>query len=260
MLAQIRRRLLALPLPFSRSIAALPLAASLHTQPTRSSAMTDASKTLDIQIVSDNICPFCYLGKKKVEAAVAQLPKDVKVHIEWRPFQLDPMLPAPGVNKLVRYATKFGGQERVNGMLENMKAHGAKWGINFSFGGNIGNTVDSHRLVEFSKQPAQGGGAHTDALINALFKRYFEEEQDLSTPDVLVSAAREAGLPASEEELRTFLRSDQLRKEVLGDMASAAEAGISGVPHFIVNGQYAISGAQEPDTFLAVFKKAGVAV
>jgi len=256
MLTQIRRRLFALPLP---TAAALPLPSSLHTHPTRSN-MTDPAKTLDIQVISDNICPFCYLGKKKLEAAVSKLPSDVNVKIDWHPFQLDPTLPTPGVNKMQRYEAKFGGPQRVASMLEGMKANGAKWGINFSYGGNIGNTVDSHRLVEFSKQEAQGGGKHTDALINALFKRYFEQEADISSHDVLVSAAAEAGLPASEEELRTFLRSDELKKAVQLEMVSASQAGISGVPHFIVNGKYAVSGAQEPETFLAVFKKAGVAV
>ncbi len=130
--------------------------------------------------------------------------------------------------------------------------------INFSYGGTIGNTVNSHRLIEFSKQASQGGGAKTDALVNALFTRYFEQEKDISADETLISAAQEAGLPASKEELTTFLRSDALRKEVEAEMAHAAQAGVTGVPHFVINGKYAVSGAQEPDTFLHIFKKAGI--
>jgi len=130
--------------------------------------------------------------------------------------------------------------------------------VNFSYGGTIGNTVNSHRLIEFSKQPEQGGGKHTDALVNALFKRYFEQEQDISADETLIAAAQEAGLPASAAELKAFLHSDALRAQVLEEMEYASQTGISGVPHFKINGRYAVSGAQEPDTFLQVFKKAGI--
>jgi predicted DsbA family dithiol-disulfide isomerase len=218
---------------------------------------SDPSKTLNIQIVSDNICPFCYLGKKKVEAAVAKLPKDVKVTYDWQPFQLDPTLPTPGVNKMERYKKKFG-EARIAPMLAGMQANGKAWGINFDYGGTIGNTVNSHRLVEFSKTPAQGGGAKTDALIDALFQSYFEKQGDISSEDVLVAAAVKAGLPATEAEIRTFLRSDALKDEVLKEIQQSYEAGVSGVPHFTINGQYSVSGAQEPDVFLNVFKKAGI--
>jgi predicted DsbA family dithiol-disulfide isomerase len=212
---------------------------------------------LSIQIISDTICPFCVLGKKKIEAAVAKLPKDVKVTYDWRPFQLDPTLPKPGISKLTRYTQKFG-KARMESLFGGVKENGKVWGVNFDFGGNVGNTVDSHRLVEFSKTEEQGGGKHTDALMTALFRAYFEEKKDLSSEDVLIEAAGIAGLPASKEHLQTFLRSDQLRKDVLQDAEAAAEAGISGVPHFIINQQYAVSGAQDPDTFLDIFKKAGV--
>jgi predicted DsbA family dithiol-disulfide isomerase len=213
-------------------------------------------KVLDIQIISDNICPFCFLGKKKIEAAVAQLPKSVKVNYDWRPFQLDPTLPKPGVNKMQRYEAKFGAS-RIEGMLTQMKANGLPYGINFSYGGKVGNTVDSHRLVEWSKTPEQGGGKHTDALIQSLFTGYFEQERDISDDDTLVELWTRAGLPASAEQVRAFLKSDRLRKEVLEEIDDARNASVSGVPHFILGGKYAISGAQEPSTFLHVFKKLG---
>lgn len=217
------------------------------------------SQTVSIDIISDNICPFCYLGKKKVEAAVAKLPKDVKVEYRWHAFQLDPSLPSPGVDKQERYRNKFG--DRIGPMLQNMSQNGKQWGIDFDFGGKIGNTVNSHRLMAFSQQPSQGGGAHTDALVNVLFTGYFEQQADLSSEEFLVASARKAGLPATEEELRTFLRGDELRNEVEREVEYAQQTGIGGVPHFTIKGPkgaVAVSGAQEPDTFLAVFRKAGV--
>ena len=216
--------------------------------------MTD--RTLHIQIISDNICPFCYLGKKKIEAAVSKLPKDVKVTYDWLPFELDPTLPTTSVDKMTRYKQKFGAQ-RLDGMLAGMKAHGKAWGIDFDYGDKIGNTINSHRLVEFSKTPAGGSGAQTDALINALFASYFEKQGDIASEDMLVAAALQAKLPVSEDALRSFLRSDALRAEVLKEVRHAQSEEITGVPHFIINGKTSVSGAQEPETFLAVFKKLG---
>lgn len=261
---------------FSRLHTALLSFANTHNRPSSASlhhtaaAATSASaaaavvaapamssdRVLKIQIISDNICPFCYIGKKKIEAAVSRLPKDVRVQYEWMPFELDPTLPTTSIDKLTRYRQKFGAQ-RVESMLSVMTAHGKAWGINFNYGGNMGNTINSHRLVEFSKTPAGGNGAHTDALINALFASYFENRGDIASEDMLVAAALQAKLPASEAELRSFLRSDALRAEVHREVRAAQAAEITGVPHFVINGKTSVSGAQEPETFLAIFKKLG---
>lgn len=214
-------------------------------------------KELEIQIISDNICPFCYLGKKKIEAAVAKLPPDVKVTYDWRPFQLDETLPTPGTDKLERYKLKFGAA-RIEPMLQQMKANGRAWGIEFEYGGKIGNTVNSHRLVEFSKQASQGGGKLTDSIVNTLFDAYFTKNRDISDIEVLVDIGVKAGLPATADELRTFLRGNDLRKEVLEAVHDAKNAEISGVPHFVIGGKYQVSGAQDPEAFTAIFKKLGV--
>lgn len=206
------------------------------------------------------ICPFCLLGKKKIEAAVSKLPADVKVTYEWRPFQLDPTLPTPGTDKQTRYAQKFGA--RIGPMLQQLTATGKGWGIDFNFTGKIGNTLNAHRLVEWSKQAAQGGGAHTDALMNALMSGYHEHNADLASESDLVAAAKTAGLPASEEQVRAFLRGDELRAHVEQDVRNAQDADISGVPHFLIEAKgqsIPVSGAQEPDTFVHVFKTLGVA-
>ena len=206
------------------------------------------------------ICPFCLLGKKKIEAAVAKLPADVKVNYEWRPFQLDPSLPTPGTDKQTRYAQKFGA--RIGPMLQQLTATGKGWGINFNFTGKIGNTLNAHRLVEWSKQSEQGGGSRTDALMTALMSGYHEHNSDLASEADLVAAAKAAQLPASEEQVRAFLRGDELRKQVEEDVRNAQEADISGVPHFFIESKgqvIPVSGAQEPDAFVHVFKKLGVA-
>lgn len=187
---------------------------------------------------------------------MSRLPSDVKVTYDWRPYELDPTLPSPGVNKMQRYASRFG--PRFGEMIEQMKERGRPYNIAFSYGGNVGNTVNSHRLVELSKTSRGGNGSHTDALINELFRRYFEQEGDISNNDVLVDVASKAGLPLSKEEVKTFLEGDELRKEVTDAIADARDAGISGVPHFIINGKYSISGAQEPETFLSIFSKLGI--
>jgi predicted DsbA family dithiol-disulfide isomerase len=232
-------------------VASASSASSIATHPSG-----EDQKVLDIQIISDNICPFCALGKKKIEAAVAQLPKNIRVNYDWRPFALDETLPKPGVNKMQRYEAKFGAS-RIEGMLKQMKQNGLPYGINFSYGGKVGNTLDSHRLIEWSKTPEQGGGKHTDALINSLFTGYFEQERDISDDDTLIELWTRAGLPATADEVRAFLKSDRLRKEVHEEIQDARNASVSGVPHFIIGGKYAISGAQEPNVFLHVFKKLG---
>lgn len=216
---------------------------------------TPASKVIDVQIISDNICPFCYLGKKKLEAASKLLPPGVTLRYDWRPFQLDPTLPGnPGMNKLERYEKKFGTQ-RVGPILEQMKKNGIPYGINFSFGGKIGNTINSHRLIEWTKSAELGQGAHTDRLITKLFHAYFESERDISDIDTLITISQEAELPVTSEEVRQFLKSDKLRSEVMAGVKDAQEADISGVPHFIIGGQYSVSGAQEPETFKKIFDK-----
>lgn len=106
-------------------------------------ATSSSAKHISIQIISDNICPFCFLGKKKIELAVARLPADVKVSYEWRPYQLDETLPVPSMNKMERYTAKFGAV-RVGGMLEQMKINGKNYGINFDYGQNIQQQHSTH--------------------------------------------------------------------------------------------------------------------
>lgn len=218
------------------------------------SSSSSAPQTLSITIISDNICPFCYLGKKKLESALSRLGSDVAVAVEWRPYELDPTLPVQGMDKQERYAKKFP-PERLPQILSQLKTNGQHWGIKFSFNGKVGNTVNSHRLIELSKSNEGGNSKHTDKLINLMFTSYFEHEGDLTSLDHLSQLGVDAGLPVTKQRLLEFLRGDELRKEVVEAVRDARNAEITGVPHFIIDNKYSISGAQEPDVFMHVFNK-----
>jgi predicted DsbA family dithiol-disulfide isomerase len=155
-----------------------------------------------------------------------------------------------------RYKQKFG-ETRVKQMLPQMTETGKQEGINFSFGGKIGSTFDSHRLLYYVKQQENGEKKQND-LINILFRNYFEEEKDLSDHKVLINAAEQIGL--NSDEIKRFLQSDKYKKEVEQEIHQSQEDGISGVPHFRINNKIELSGAQDPQQFIQAFKKAGVNV
>mmetsp|Transcript_20609 Transcript_20609/g.45112 ORF Transcript_20609/g.45112 Transcript_20609/m.45112 type:complete len:182 (-) Transcript_20609:274-819(-) len=167
--------------------------------------------------------------------------------VRWLPFQLNPAAEGgPGVNKLQMYEEKFG-PDRVKQMMPRLIDAGKGDGINFSFGGNTGNTFDSHRLISFAaKQGKQ------DAMIEELFKNYFEEEKCLSDLEVLTAAAQKCGVEGAEEMLRTGAETEEVKSDL---MKYQRGMRISGVPHFIINGQYQESGAQDPSTFASIFSK-----
>eukprot|EP01094_Clydonella_sp_ATCC50884_P016835 TRINITY_DN2839_c0_g2_i2.p1 TRINITY_DN2839_c0_g2~~TRINITY_DN2839_c0_g2_i2.p1 ORF type:complete len:185 (+),score=75.99 TRINITY_DN2839_c0_g2_i2:153-707(+) len=175
----------------------------------------------------------------------------IDFEVRWRPFMLDPSLPAEGVDKISRYNAKFG-PERVQKMLPYMKSVGEQDGIAFSYGGLVGNTFDSHRLIEWSW--SKGGASCQDKVVEALFSRYFELEKNMGDHAVLVDAASAAGLDA--EETRTFLQSGDLSSEVTADMERfRREHRVSGVPFFIIGGRDRLSGAQDADVFVHMFRK-----
>jgi predicted DsbA family dithiol-disulfide isomerase len=213
---------------------------------------------LKIDITSDNICPWCFIGKRRLEKALSQIDtSNINVSISWYPFQLDPGLPRDGsLIKLDRYKQKFG-ETRVKQMLPQMIETGKQEGIEFSFGGKVGSTFDSHRLLYYVKQQENGEKKQND-LINILFHYYFEQEQDLSDHQVLIKAAEQVGF--NPVEIKQFLQSDQYKKEVQQEINQSQEEGISGVPHFRINDRIELSGAQDPQQFIQAFRKAGVNV
>jgi predicted DsbA family dithiol-disulfide isomerase len=204
------------------------------------------------------ILAWCYVGKRRLEKALSQIDtSNVNVSISWYPFELDHGLPSDGsLLKMDRYKQKFG-ETRVKQMLPQMMETGKQEGIQFSYGGNIGSTFDSHRLLYYAKQQENGEKKQND-VINILFKNYFEQEQDLSDHQVLIKAAEQVGFNSNE--IKQFLQSDQYKKEVQQEINQSQQEGISGVPHFRINDKIELSGAQDPQQFIQAFRKAGVKV
>jgi predicted DsbA family dithiol-disulfide isomerase len=211
-----------------------------------------------VDIVSDTVCPWCFVGKRRFEAAVAALRAggrpDLEVAVRWRPFFLDPTLPREGVDKLAHYRRKFG-EERMAQMIPYMRAVGAKESppIAFSYGGRIGNTLDSHRLLALAYE--QGGAALQGELVEALFRAYFEAERDVGSRDVLADAAAAAGMDRAA--VAAFLASDAKADDVKAEVeAFRRKHRVSGVPFFVLNGRLTLSGAQDVETFVDALQEA----
>lgn len=166
--------------------------------------------------------------------------------VTWLPFQLNPAASKEGVDKMTMYKQKFG-EDRMNQMIPRMKQTGLEDGINFSYGGKTGNTFDSHRLISWAQKQGK-----QDALVEELFKNYFEQEKFIGDEKVLIAAGEKAGL----QNVQDFLRGDGEAKEVMSDLRRYQdEMQINGVPHFIVGGKYQVGGAQEAPAFTQLFQK-----
>ncbi|KAJ5584146.1 thioredoxin [Penicillium hispanicum] len=224
-----------------------------------------------IQIISDTVCPWCFVGYRRLSRAIAahqgNHPNDT-FDVSWRAFYLNPASPTyPGVNKQEMYSVKFGAA-RSAAMFSRLSSVGASEGIAFRFGGNTGSTRDSHRLLWYAGQEeskragasaprsAAGsvvvGGLQTRVVEN-LFRAYFEEEKNITDPAVLIEAAVGAGLDRGEVE--RLLESDAGGAEVDSEAQTASRRLVTGVPYFSVQGKYSVEGADEPETFLEVFER-----
>ncbi len=207
---------------------------------------------MDIDIFSDTICPWCFIGKRRLERALAERPQpDLTIH--WRAFQLNPDMPAGGMDRGQYLELKFGGASNAEAIYAQVRAAGETEGIDFAFERmkRTPNTIDSHRLIRHAGQKASQGQARQDAVVQALFDAYFLRAEDIGDLDVLVAAAAEAGLDG--EETRAFLAGDAEAEAVRAEDRSARQAGISGVPCFLFNGQHALAGAHPPEVLHQLF-------
>ncbi|KAI4187242.1 MAG: hypothetical protein LQ346_005526 [Caloplaca aetnensis] len=209
----------------------------------------------NISIVSDTVCPWCYVGKIKLDRAISLYksahPNNTDTFTTtWNPFYLNPGAPKVGVDKRSYFAAKFG-PERAAMMLDRLTSVGKPVGIDFKFGGRTGNTRDSHRLIQLAK--LKGPEAQT-RVVEELFRSYFEEEGDITSHEVLGAAAVKAGL--EEGEVSEWLASDKGGKEVDREVVEAQMKAISGVPHFTVQGKYDVGGAQDSEAFVKIFERA----
>ncbi|KAF7329679.1 DSBA domain-containing protein [Mycena kentingensis (nom. inval.)] len=219
-------------------------------------AAATALRPLSLQIISDSICPFCYLGYKQVSLAMdaakkENLPLDFK--LRFKPFLLDPTLPTDKpVSKRERLSAKFG-KANLERMEQQMIARGKPVGINFSYGGMVRQTTESHRLIE--KAYLVGGEPTQRAVVEALFAGYFEHEQDVGSHEFLAECGVKAGVFSTKEDAMAFFETDELRDGVQKDIVDAQRMGVEGVPFILLNNKYAVSGAQGEETFLQIFRK-----
>lgn len=204
-----------------------------------------------IDIVSDTVCPWCYVGKNRLDLAIKQHkqanPNDTFT-TSWHPFYLNPDAPKD-VDKQAYYEQKFGAQ-RTQVMQGHLARLGKQVGIDFAFGGKTGNTRDSHRLIQLGK--TKGEEVETK-VVESLFNAYFESEENITDREILIARGVKAGLP--EQEVRDWIEREKGGDEVDKEVAMAKRNFISGVPNFTVNQKYEVQGAEEPAAFLQIFSE-----
>jgi len=207
---------------------------------------------IKIDVVSDVVCPWCYIGKRRLEKAIDQLKDDFDFQVEYHPFELNPDMPAEGRNQKEYLSAKFGGEQQYNQITGRTAATAAQEGLKFDFGKQTisPNTLNSHRLIAFAK--LKGKQAQ---IKEALMSAYFEKGIDLTKTQSLVNIAVEHGLDA--KETKEFLKSDQLATEVKLEEQLSKKRGISGVPFYIINNKYGVSGAQPTEVFVNALTEIG---
>lgn len=209
-------------------------------------------KKMKVDIWSDVQCPFCYIGKRKFEAALAKFPNGKDIEIEWHSFQLDPdITPQPGKDVYTYLAERKGVTvEQSKQMHKQVVQMAAGEGLQYNFDkAVIANSFDAHRISHLAKKYGKG-----DAMEEQLFRGYFTEGKDISNHDVLLAMATSLGIP--EQEVLDVLKSDKYADAVEADIVRASQIGVRGVPFFVLDNKYAVSGAQPSETFLQALTQA----
>ncbi len=208
--------------------------------------------TTTIEVYSEVVCPWCYVGKRRLEAALALAHFQARVVVQWRPFELNPTMPLPGMDRKVYLEAKFGSAQAVESMLDHVREAGRQSGIAFAFERipRTPNTFDAHRLIWFA-----GRQDRQDAVVEAFFKGYFEEGADLSSRDLLLELAERAGMDRAA--CRSCLESEASDAGVREEERQGLRIGIRAVPHFVISGREGLSGAQPPPV-LASWLREGV--
>lgn len=203
-----------------------------------------------IDVISDVMCPWCFIGKRRLEKALMMLPES-SVQVQWHPYQLDATIPKEGKDRKKYLADKFGGAERAKEIYANVINAGADEDIPFDFDAitKSPNTIDSHRLIRWARSEGM-----QDAMVEELFRLYFIDGADLTDTQTLVDAAERAGLNSTL--ISELLNSDQDVKEVEADVVRAHEIGVTGVPFFVIDGRFAVAGAENPETLAAAIRHA----
>ena len=214
-----------------------------------------AEPALTIDVISDVVCPWCFVGRRRLGAALqmqAQRDPGIRPLVRWQSFQLNPGLPREGIDRSAYLDAKFGGRERAGEIYDNVRAAGKRVGIDFAFEriDRQPNTLDVHRLISWAQ--ARGD---PEELVERLFRAYFLDGRSIGDREVLAAIAGEAGLPA--EAARAHLDSDEGVDTIAAMDQRVRELGVTGVPFFIFDGRVAVSGAQEPPVLVAAMEQAG---
>ena len=212
--------------------------------------------SMRIEIFSDVICPWCFIGKRRFETAISRLRDrgiDIEVEYSFKPFQLDPTAPADGLTPVVEaYAKKFGGHERATEILQHVTSVAAVDNIKFNMDIALrANTFDAHRLLAYVLD--KYGKATQISLKEVLMDAYFTNGLNIADINVLTQCASSVGI--NEDESMRFLRSDDLSTDVRTEIASAADLGVTAVPTFVINGQWSVPGAQDIDMFERILER-----
>jgi predicted DsbA family dithiol-disulfide isomerase len=204
---------------------------------------------MQIDIVSDTICPWCFIGKRRLERALEQRP-DLEFEIQWRPYRLDPTIPKAGTDRKAYLKAKFGDGPDVAERGEVIRTLGKKENIAFDFSriARTPSTLDSHRLIRWA-----GSAGVQDRIVETLFTSYFEEGRDIGDPEILEWIAAGAGMDG--DLVRSLLASDADVELVEREDDLAHRMGISGVPTYIFVNKYLVSGAQDPDTLVRIIDR-----
>ncbi|RTL50868.1 MAG: DsbA family oxidoreductase [Bradyrhizobiaceae bacterium] len=200
-----------------------------------------SAKPLQIDVVSDVVCPWCYIGKHRLERAL-ELVKDVPLEVRWRPFFLNPWVPREGISREEYLTTKFGSVEAYERIAGRVAQAAAEEGLEYNNARvkRQPNTIDSHRLIHWASKIGKAA-----QMKQKLMELYFRDGGDLTDPNVLVQAAADVGLDA--EDVRRRLATDEDVDLITEEAVGASEKGISGVPTFVLANKYALSGAQPPE-------------
>jgi len=203
-------------------------------------------KLIKIDINSDTVCPWCFVGKRNLDKAIAAASKDqYDFEVRWHPFQLNPSAPKEGINKKEYYREKFGSQsERMEArMSEVFRSHG----VEYNLSGLTGNTLDSHRLMYFA---GQQGLDKQHNLMEELSLGYFTQGKYIGDQEFLVESAKKVGIEGAAE----FLQDPNNGLKEVNEELDKYSANITGVPYFVINGIQKLSGAQPPEVFLKAFR------
>lgn len=210
------------------------------------------SAALTIDVFADPVCPWCWIGKRRLEAALASRP-DVDAIVRYLPFQLDPSIPPEGLDRQEYLTAKFEDEERIRTMHDQLAAIGRDEGIAFLFSeiDRSPNTLDAHRAIRWA---AEEGASAQGALVERLFEAYFTEGEDISDLDVIGRAADDIGLDW--ETLRDRLDSDEEVEEIKEEVQRARAIGVTGVPCFILAGKLVVTGAHPGEVLAEAIDRA----